>query len=290
MTNEMLETRFLDTDRHMDSVRGFFDYFRMPTRPPGLIFLQTILQKFAKLPYENISKIIKLNQNWDCPQNRIRLPEEVFAQHVEHRLGGTCFSLTFYLQTILAQRGFTCYPVMADMRAGRNIHCCLIVIVDQVKYLVDPGYLLTQPMEIRPGKMKIYRNEFSGIELQFDAATNWYHLYTFNKEKTTWRYRFCDRPVPPEEFLRHWQASFNWNSMHHICLTRVHKNGLLFVRETFMRETTFAGKRNFNIRKNYHQAIFEHFGIDKQVIEQAQEALGDNLLEEKKRGLWVERK
>ena len=272
---------------HADSVKAFFRHFSLRERLPERLFLQEILEKFAAIPYENISKIIKLNQTWETPQERFRFPEELFAQHRAHKLGGTCFSLTYYLKAVLERNGFSCYPVMADMRAGKNIHCALVVILDAASYLVDPGYLLSQPMKMRSTKRKMYKTEFAGVELCYDAATDWFHLYTFNIGKTTWRYRFRNRPVPTEEFLQHWQASFNGNSMHNICLTKVHKNGLLYIREAFMRETTFDEKRNFNIKKNYHQTIFDRFGVEKEIVERAQTALEENLSEEKKRGLWV---
>ncbi|MFQ5709276.1 MAG: arylamine N-acetyltransferase [bacterium] len=276
-----------DPTVHYDAVHCFMDYFRLRAQKPERSFLGEILTHFAKLPYENLSKIIKLRENWQSDVNKIRLPEEVIAGHVENKLGGTCFSLTFFLQSILTQCGFVCYPVMADMRAGRNIHCCLIVIVDSVKYLVDPGYLLTQPMELNPQKPRLYRTEFAGVELRFDSQTQRYDLLTFNNNEMKWRYRFQDRPTPSDEFLQHWLASFGWNSMHGICLTKLTRQGLIFVHKTFMRETTFSGKRNLNIKRNYHATIHEVFGIDKQLVEQAQEALAANLAMERALGLWV---
>lgn len=277
----------LDLNTHRDAVHEFFDFFKLRPQSPGLEFLQEILDRFAAIPYENISKIIKLNQQWDSDAERIRMPEEVIEQHIGKKLGGTCFSLTFYLQSILTQNGFHCYPVMADMRAGENIHCCLIVLFGGVKYLVDPGYLLTQPMEIHPDKPKLYRTEFSGVELRYEPQAQKYNLFTFDKNERKWRYCFRDRPTPPDEFLQHWLASFGWNSMHGICLTRVLKGGLLYVHKTFMRETTFSEKQNYNIKHNYHAAIREHFGIDKEIIEQAQVALDENMKRERESGLWV---
>lgn len=277
----------LEPEAQIDGVRGFMDYFELRPKNPILSFLHEILEHFPKLPYENISKIIKLSQHWDAQSNKIRLPEEIIEDHITHKLGGTCFSLTFYLQAILTQHGFACYPVMADMRAGRNIHCCLVVILDSIKYLVDPGYLLTQPMELDPAKPRLFRSEFAGVELRYDSRNQSYELFTFNKNEVKWRYRFQDRPVPPDEFLQHWQASFGWNSMHGICLTKVMHGGLIFVHKNFMRETTFAGKRNFNIRKDYHARIREIFGIDEQIIEQARAALKANLQQERELGLWA---
>lgn len=278
----------LEPFRHRDGVQMFLDYFHLPPRKAGLRFLQEILERFATLPYENISKIIQLHDNWDRLE-KLRLPEQVMADHIAHRLGGTCFSLTFFLQAILTQHGFGCYPVMADMRAGRNIHCALIVLLDGVKYLVDPGYLLTRPMELNPQKPRLYRTEFTGVELRYDLDTARYSLFTFDKMETKWRYHFSDYPTPPEEFLRHWLASFGWNSMHGICLTKVMHGGLIYVRQTFMRETTFAGKRNIHIKKNYHAAINEVFGIEPQLIERAQWALAENLARKREMGLWVPR-
>ena len=267
----------LNPTSHHDAVGGFFDCYNLNQKKPTLFFLQKIVQQFARLPYENISKIIKLNDHWNQPFAKIRLPEEVLEDHITRNLGGTCFSLTYFLQTILTQSGFECYPVMADMRAGKNIHCCLIVIIDSTKYLVDPGYLLTEPIEINPSKPKYYHSEFTGVELRSDVQSQSYGLFTFNKNDTKWRYRIQDRPTSAEEFLQHWLDSFQRNSMHGICLTKIVKDGMIYVHKNFMRETTFQGKKNINIKTNYHAVINERFGIDKQIIEQAQASLEENL-------------
>lgn len=253
-----------------------------------MALLQEIIEKFATIPYENISKIIKLNNLWEA-ETKIRLPEEIMGGHISNRLGGTCFSLTFFLQTILTLNGFGCYPVMADMRAGRNIHCCLVVTLGGRKYLVDPGYLLHWPMEINPDRPRLYRTEFAGVELRYDPESQYYNLFTFDEKETKWRYRFQDRPTPPEEFLQHWHASFWKPTLHGILLTRVIKEGFIYVHKTFMRETTFQGKRNINIKKNYHAAIQDIFGINPQLVEQAQAALKENLAKERVLGMFPKR-
>ena len=252
------------------------DFFKLHAKIPDLIFLQEILQSFSNIPYENLSKIIKLNNTWNS-QDKIRLPEEIIKDYIAHKLGGTCFSLTFFLQAILLQNGFKCYPIMADMHAGKNIHCCLIVILDETKYLVDPGYLLTQPIEINPQRCKLIINEFAMVKLRHDNKNKTYDLYTITKNASKWRYRFKDIPVSHNAFLKHWFASFGRNSMNRIYLTKIVNNGLIYVRNNFMRKTTFEGKQNFNIKKNCPAAINEVFGIDKQLIEQAQAALKENL-------------
>jgi arylamine N-acetyltransferase len=272
-------------EQHIDSVRYFQDFFQLQLQKPDLLTLQKILEKFATIPYENISKIIKLSHSWEN-ENKLRFPEEVMDDHANFHLGGTCFSLTFFLETILLHQGFQCYPVMADMKAGKNIHCAIIVLHDNKKILVDPGYLLNTPMEMNPEKPRIFRTPTTGVELQLNPELQCYQLFTFNKDKMTWRYNFVDRPCPPEEFLVHWQASFTKPSMHGICLTKIQNDGYIFIHKNFMRETTFTSKKNFNIRQNYHQTIHDIFGIDQQLIEQAQAALEMNMAKERELGIF----
>ncbi len=278
-----------DMDRHADAVRQFMDYFDMAGKRPDLSYLGQIISRFATIPYENISKIIKLNRLWDADA-KVRLPGEIIDDHIALHLGGTCFSLTYFLQTILTLNGFSCYPVMADMRAGPNIHCCLVVPLSGSKYLVDPGYLLHQPMEIHPAKPRWYRTEFAGVELRCDPGTDSYDLFTFDRNEAKWRYRFQDRPTPPAEYLDHWYASFWKPTLHGILLTRVTGQGLIYVHKTFMRETTFEGKKNMNIKREYHKIIHDVFGIDPRLIEQAQAALQENLEKERTLGLYLDRR
>lgn len=286
---ESFQNNALNFEQHKDSVGQFLDHFNIKTQKPHLHFLQEIISHYAQIPYENISKIIKLKHHWDEWQ-KIRLPEEVIDGHVSFKLGGTCFSLTYFLQTILRQNGFTCYPVMADMRAGKNIHCSIVVVLDNTKYLIDPGYLLNQPMEIQPQKPRLYRTEHSGVELLFNRRTGYFELFTFNQSQTKWRYQFKDRPCPPEEFLQHWFASFQKPTMHGICLTKITQEGLIYVHKNYLRETTFTGKRSTKIKKNYHATIHRIFGIDAQLIEEAQAALQDNLAKERELGIFVPKK
>ena len=182
---------------YYDSVRYFCDFFHLNINRPDLLSLKKILEKFATIPYENISKIIKLNQHWQNGQ-KIRLPDIVIDEHARFRLGGTCFSLTFFLETILLQHHYFCYPVMADMKAGKNIHCAIIAFVDHKQYLLDPGYLLNEPMELNPEKQVIYRASNIGVELQLNEISSEYNLFTFNSEQKKWRCKFKNLPCPKD--------------------------------------------------------------------------------------------
>jgi len=280
--------KVIDPALYKESVKEFHRFFSIPLQGSGLDYVNHILSGFSKIPYENISKIIKWQQYFDSPA-AIRLPDEVMDNYAGRHLGGTCFSLTFFLQTLLFHHGFVCYPVMADMRWGNNVHCALILVQNETKYLLDPGYLLNQLIVVDMSNPRIYLAEHSGVELIFRTDTRFFELYTFNREKTTWRYRFKDVPTAPDVFLDFWLSSFGWNSMHGLCLTKAEKGRLLYIHKYFMRETTFNRKINFNIKNNYQQTIQKHFGIDTQMVDKALAALEANMEREEKLGLWIPR-
>jgi arylamine N-acetyltransferase len=272
----------LDPKQHGEGVRLFSKHYGILSgRRSDLELLRQILAGFANLPYENLSKIIKFHHYGENATQRLRLPEEVIEEHMRRRLGGTCFALTFFLQSILLHHGFACYIVMGDMRAGKNIHCALVALVNDRKYLVDPGYLLRRPLALDPRVPRLYHTEFTGVELRFDSLKQSYEVFTFNRQEIKWRYRFVDRPTPPEEFLEYWQASFQRNSMHALCLTRANDDELIFIRKDFMRVTTLEGKRKVPIKRNYHATIRRLFGIAPEYVEQALAALRENMARER---------
>ena len=261
----------LNPYNHRAGVQGFLDYYHIQPQKPSKDYLVEILTHYAGLPYENLSKIVKLAQDYTAPQ-RIRLPEEVMDQHARFRLGGTCFSLTYFLQAILADQNFLCYPVIAHMQRMRDSHCALIVLFNEQHYLVDPGYLLNQPMEVHPDRQRIYRTPHTGVELVFHPADEHYHVYTFNREQLKFRYAFQDKPLEMPEFLEHWHRSFYWSGMRDICLTQVNDEGMVFVNGTFVQVQNLQGKQKGQV-SDIHRLVQETFEIPPEWIDNARAAL-----------------
>jgi len=261
----------LDPHGHDAGVKYFLDHYKIKPKKPSLAYLQEILTHYANLPYENISKIIKLRQDYTSPE-RIRLPEEVIEDHAGYRLGGTCFSLTYFLQTILSQQGFICYPVIAHMRRALNSHCALVVLLDNKKYLADPGYLLNHPMELNKDQMRWYRTPHTGVEVLFQKEYEHYEIYTFHKNNLKYRYCFIDKPLTADEFLRHWHGSFYWNGMRGICLTQVRPDGMVYVHNDYVQLQNIHGKTKGKVTDIY-KLVQEQFGILPEWIERARAAI-----------------
>jgi arylamine N-acetyltransferase len=270
---------------HTAAAKGFHGHFGIASKKADIHYLKEILHHFSKFPYENLSKIIKHSRETEMLR-KLRFPVEVMEGYVQNRLGGTCFSLTFFLETVLVHNGYRCYPVMADMKWSANSHCAVIVFLDDAKFLVDPGYLLNQPMRLADERPRVFDSEFTGVELVRRPDTGFCEVHTFNRTEMKWRYRFRDVPCPPDEFLRHWISSFSWNSMHGLCLTRTDRGRLIYIHKQFMRESSYSGKRNFNIKNDYHARIHAAFGIEPVTVERALSALEFNMARERELGLW----
>ncbi len=275
----------LNPFQHDAAVRHFLGYFGLAQRTPDREFLEKILGHFAKLPYENISKIIKLNRHF-LSIERIRLPEEVMEEYVRHNLGGTCFSLSWFLQSILLQLGYHSQIFMADMGSRTNVHCGLIVHLQGAQYLVDPGYLLTRTMEIHPDRSRIYETSHTGVEIKFDRARERYGLFTFDRQVKKLRYTFKDRPTPLEEFLQHWLGSFYQGMMHGICLTQLRPEGLVYLHDNYLQVATPDGKRKRRLKEEYPRVVSELFAIAPEWIERAQLAVAENMELEKVHGIY----
>lgn len=270
----------LDPTKHRLGVQDFLQHYQISSQGPSLSFLEEILRHYSKIPYENLSKILKLNKHFHSPEH-LRFPEEVIEDHIRFRLGGTCFSLTFFLYSILAHHGFIVYPIMAHMKNRPNTHSALVVLYEKRKYLVDPGYLLNVPMEMHPDKPRIYRTSHTGVELRFNPEHEQYHLYTFDAKQIIWRYQFEDRPVSWETFSIYWEASFYQGTMHGICLTQLREDRLIYIHNDYVKISSLnEGIQKRRLKKEVELVISELFGISPDFVEQARIAISENIQQE----------
>jgi len=268
---------------HPEAVELFRSHFGLGGPRSDLDTLRLILRHYARIPYENISKIIKVAQHPDL-EGKFRLPQEVMEDHIEHRLGGTCFSLTYFLEQILLASGFSCHKAMAHMQAGENIHCVTVVEISGDRYLVDPGYLLWEPLPVSTERPRVSYTPRGGVELAYDPIGRLFHLFTLDVGGRKWRYRFADQAVSDREFREHWIASFSKPTMHNILLNQLTEKGQLYVRGNHLRLTSLSEEKKANIRQDYHYEIHRLFGIDPRWIEEALSILKQQRLE------WRQRK
>jgi arylamine N-acetyltransferase len=244
-------------------------HFRLPSGSPELGMLRAIVTSYSNLPYENLTKIIK-KFTAGSPEERLRGPVEVVRGYVDRHTGGTCFSLTYCLGSILASAGFACYPVMADMKRP-NIHCALIVEMNERRYLVDPGYLVGEPVELAGTPVRM-ETTFGVVEIRPREGER-YDLFTLDGGDRKWRYTVRTAAVSHTEFMRYWQDSFSLPMMNNLLLTRLTPHGHLYIKNHHLRMKGAHGKVNENIRQGFESRIAADFGIPPDVTAQAREHL-----------------
>lgn len=278
----------------------FLDHFKLPSGDPDVDMLRRIVECYSNLPYENLTKIIK-KFTAPSPEERLRGPVEVMAGYVNARTGGTCFSLTYCLGSILASAGYRSHPVMADMKRP-NIHCALVVELGGRRLLVDPGYLLGEPVELGAAPVSV-ATTFGTVEIKPRGRES-YDLFTVDGAREperagpdvpagaapgspgcgardafagasdvtldaqrprpagrTWRYTVKTAAVSHSAFMRHWQDSFSLPMMSSLLLTKLTPEGHLYIKNHHLRMKGVRGKTNENIRGEIERRIASEFGI-----------------------------
>ena len=247
----------------------FMGHFGIPSGNADLELLGAVVRGYSHIPYENLTKIIK---KFTAPGSteRLRGPGEVIDGYIERRTGGTCFSLTYCLGAILKGAGYECHPVMADMKRP-NIHCALVALVRGKRYLIDPGYLLGEPVELT-GDASVVETSFGRVELRPRSGER-YDLFTVSGGEAKWRYRVKTVPVPRALFLRYWQESFSLPMMNSMQLTKLTDSGHLYIRDHHLRLRRGEEKLNENIRGELERRIEREFGIPADVTAEVREHL-----------------
>ena len=261
------------------AVALFEERYGTTSRRGDLGALGDLLPRFAHLPYENLSKILAWSNGAVRPIEARRGPLRVMEDHLAVGTGGTCFSLTELLRCVARSAGLQCFPVMAHMRHGANIHCALRVEAGGRAYLVDPGYLLRTPLRLanqpprlgdQPGSALIVPAGSLDPPPPPGVPAGDFDLYTVEPEGPRWRYRFADRPVSEEEFLGHWNRSFLQPAMRSLLVTSRGDGGeLVYLHNHKLRRQGADGKRTTNVRAELDRRVAESFGIDPAVTRQA---------------------
>ena len=263
----------------------FLDLFKLNLGKPNKKLLAEISTNFAALPWENLSKYVRkhgLNEEsvQDLPNELpeldgtqlLRQSTEVLQDHASLGTGGTCFSLTNALMKICSDLGFEVAPAMADMRHGENIHCGLVVFLDGKRYLLDPGYLVGEPIELIRGQKTLIGSPGHQVEYRPVEGRDEFELYTKNgRGDEVFRYRLRPEPVGFLQFLHHWIESFAANGMNGLHLNALTGEGRLSAHNLNLRVDTGHGKKNIKLKSGYVEKIAHHFGLSPKLVQLAYE-------------------
>ncbi|MGZ3773180.1 MAG: arylamine N-acetyltransferase [Pseudobdellovibrionaceae bacterium] len=132
----------------MTSEERYLKLIGIQKAPTSVEFLAAIVKRhLSKIPYENISKIIRFHEVGPSIANL----EEFVSGVVEKTYGGTCFAQNIYLNHILNYLGFKS-ELIGFRKNGFLSHLSLRVNIDGSNYFVDVGIMssFAGPFRIHP--------------------------------------------------------------------------------------------------------------------------------------------
>jgi hypothetical protein len=162
---------------------------------------------------------------------------------------------------------------MADMHYGANIHCAVIVPIDRRSYLLDPGYLLHDPIPLPEEGLEVVQlTAMNKIQLVSETS-NLFSLYTEENGRKKWRYRLHADVVQRDEFVRHWIHSFSLNTMEEIMFSRLGPEGRLYFRKDRLETVNPTSRLKTPVRPDELPELSRIFGIPSDLIQNAHRAL-----------------
>jgi arylamine N-acetyltransferase len=260
---------------HREAVKDFLKLAGVHPDRPNVNLLGRLTDAFLRFPYENLTKIIRMQEELD-PIKRLRMPEVVLGDHIDVGAGGTCFSLTYFFRQVLERCGFDCEAVLCDRSYGPDTHCALVVKAEGGSYLVDPGYLLQYPLAVpEAGESKLNMSTGS-VSLKRLGQTSQYLLVTHQGGKSSVRYRLKGVPVEKDVFRERWIDSFSWSQMRHLCVTRLKREGRVYMRDQHLRFMTSDKKSQTKLKNNYERIVSDTFGLHETLIDKARSIIHES--------------
>lgn len=217
-------------DKDSPLLRHFLQAHRIDQAKPAVELLTEVARAFARLPYENLTKIIKDAEAGNVEEAR-RTPAEVLEDHEKLGAGGTCFSLTATLLHLVRALGWEAEPILADRRYGSDTHSALLVWIDGQPHLLDPGYLIVRPLPLPTAGEIVIPTPFNQLVLSTQDGGARVELRTVQENRRTYRLTFKTNPVDAGEFLRAWDQSFDADMMHYPVLARVTGDKQLYLQK-----------------------------------------------------------
>lgn len=224
-----------------------------------------IVRAFRMIPYENLTKIIRHDGR---PGEALETADEIVTGYLERGSGGTCFSIVNTLQRTLSAAGIESNVVLADRHYGSDTHCALVAPLDGREWLLDPGYLIFEPIEIPGGKSPAPGGvmEWSIVGDRIEAAT------TFPNGFRKLRYSLKMKPVSQHDFTDAWKRSFEFEMMNYPVVTKLLEDGShVYLRGSHL---MVDGKTRHALSSTDIPTVVESWGIHPSLARRALEILG----------------
>lgn len=187
----------------------------------------SLLRELSALPYENLSKIVAFHHGGSdlrTVEKALDLSSGWLERSRDTGAGGTCFSLTWWLHLRLREEGYATAFLLADKGRSRDIHCGLRLDLGGRGYLLDPGYMIFDPLPLPgSGLASALWSSPNEVILEDTVTTEGrvWRLSSGPRGASKWRFDFRQSPAPEAGFLRAWEASYAFPMMGYPVLNRI---------------------------------------------------------------------
>lgn len=237
--------------------------------PSSLLY--RVAEAFSRIPYENLTKIIK-SDTMVNPSSAMRYPDELITDYLKWGTGGTCFSLTASVIAIYNALGIEAHPVLADRHYGPDTHCGLIIVKPEGLLLLDPGYLLFTPVLLPRENPVSVQTGYNTIELVPLDNGEKVQFFTVVKGNRKMRLVYKIRPVDSVTFASAWEQSFKWEMMTYPVLTRITAGEHQYLQgnKLAVRSATGTRRKELSAEMQYTY-IAQNMGIHTDIVKKALE-------------------
>jgi len=235
--------------------------------PASLLY--RVADAFSRIPYENLTKIIK-SDAMVSSSSAMRYPDELISDYLKWGTGGTCFSLTASIIAIYNALGIEAHPVLADRYYGPDTHCGLIIVKPEGLLLLDPGYLLFTPVLLPRLHPVTVQTGYNSIELVPLDNGEKVQFFTVVKGNRKMRLVYKIKPVDSLSFAYAWEQSFKWEMMTYPVLTRVTAGEHQYLQGNKLAVRSATGTRREELSTEMqYKYIAQNMGIHIDIVKKA---------------------
>lgn len=232
------------------------------------------LRELSALPYENLSKIVAHGQGGNL-ESTLGLAENWLERNRETGAGGTCFSLTWWLAGRIRSAGLECALLMGDKGRALNIHCALRCDWEGRSWLLDPGYMIFDPLLLPAAGLSAEAwIPPNAVRVEDLPALGVWRLWSGPRGALKQRFDFRKAAVAEAEFLAHWEASYRLPMMGYPVLNRV-RDGVQYYlqKRSLLVRTAEGGEMRKLDEAQLRAALTGTFGMPEDLVKAALEVV-----------------
>jgi len=239
--------------------------------------IRSLLAELSALPYENLSKIVARHQGKTL-ESALNFSASWLHDHLSLGMGGTCFALTHWLKIKMDALGMSTAYLMADKRREKNIHCGLLWEWRGRNFLLDPGYLIFEPMELpRAGLAAVVFISPNEVRLEDVPGEGVWRLHSGLRGVPKHRFDFRREPVNAGEFQRHWESSYAWPMMQYPVLNRVLNGTQYYLQKNNLMIRTATASEMRKLQTGEMLVVAQTmFGLPRGLVEEAMGILSNS--------------